>query len=310
MRYTLRQLRYFVASAEAGSITLGAEKISISQPSISAAISTLEREFGVQLFIRHHAQGLSLTPAGRRLLVEAKQLLQQAQSLYTVASEAAETVAGRLSVGCMVTMAPMVMPELAHGFMATFPRARIRQTAASLEWLLEALQRAEIDIALTYDLQIPEGITFTPLARLPPCAMVGEAHPLAGRSLVGLAELAEQPLILLDLPISTDYFLALFMAEGLTPQIHSRSNHQEVVRTMVANGYGYTLANVRPRSDIALDGRRLLRLPIAGAHRPMLLGTAVLTNLRPTRLLAAFEAHCRASITDHYIPGMVPPNGD
>ncbi|HTI02871.1 MAG TPA: LysR family transcriptional regulator, partial [Acidisoma sp.] len=118
MRYTLRQLQYFVAAAEAGSITLGSEKISISQPSISAAISTLEREFGVQLFIRHHAQGLSLTPAGRRLLVEAKQLLQQAQSLYAVASEAAETVAGPLSVGCMVTMAPMVMPELAHGFMA------------------------------------------------------------------------------------------------------------------------------------------------------------------------------------------------
>jgi DNA-binding transcriptional LysR family regulator len=307
MRYTLRQLQYFVAAAEAGSITLGSEKISISQPSISAAIGTLEREFGVQLFIRHHAQGLSLTPAGRRLLVEAKQLLQQAQSLYTVASEAAETIAGPLSVGCMVTMAPMIMPELAHGFMAAYPRASIRQTAASLEWLLEALQRAEIDIALTYDLQIPEGITFTPLARLPPCAMVGEMHPLAGRSSVSLAELAEQPLILLDLPISTDYFLALFMAEGLTPRIHSCSNHQEVVRTMVANGYGYTLANVRPRSDIALDGRRLVRLPIKGAHRPMLLGTAVLTNLRPTRLLAAFEAHCRASITDRYIPGMIPP---
>lgn len=309
MRYTLRQLQYFVAAAEAGSITLGSEKIAISQPSISAAISTLEREFGVQLFIRHHAQGLSLTPAGRRLLVDAKQLLQQAQSLYAVASEAAETIAGPLSVGCMVTMAPMVMPELAHGFMAEFPRARIRQTAASLEWLLEALPRAEIDIALTYDLRIPEGITFTPLARLPPCAMVGEQHPLAGRVSVSLAELAEQPLILLDLPISTDYFLALFMAEGLTPHVHSRSNHQEVVRTMVANGYGYTLANVRPRSDIALDGRRLVRLAIEGAPRPMLLGTAVLTNLRPTRLLTAFEAHCRASITDRYIPGMVPPEG-
>lgn len=309
MRYTLRQLQYFVAAAEAGSITLGSEKIAISQPSISAAISTLEREFGVQLFIRHHAQGLSLTPAGRRLLVDAKQLLQQAQSLYAVASEAAETIAGPLSVGCMVTMAPMVMPELAHGFMAEFPRARIRQTAASLEWLLEALPRAEIDIALTYDLRIPEGITFTPLARLPPCAMVGEQHPLAGRASVSLAELAEQPLILLDLPISTDYFLALFMAEGLTPHVHSRSNHQEVVRTMVANGYGYTLANVRPRSDIALDGRRLVRLAIEGAPRPMLLGTAVLTKLRPTRLLAAFEAHCRASITDRYIPGMVPPEG-
>lgn len=72
MRFTLRQLEYFIAAGETKSITLAAERINISQPSISIAISHLEQEFGVQLFIRHHAQGLSLTPAGRALLQEAK----------------------------------------------------------------------------------------------------------------------------------------------------------------------------------------------------------------------------------------------
>lgn len=308
MRYTIRQLQYFVAAAESGSITLGSEKINISQPSISAAISTLEREFGVQLFIRHHAQGLSLTAAGRRLLVEAKQLIQQAQSLYAVASEAADKVSGALSVGCMVTMAPMVMPELAHGFIAAYPRATIRQTAANLEWLLQALERAEIDVALTYDMRIPDGIAFTPLTQLPPYVMVGENSPLAGRESVSLGELASLPLILLDLPLSAEYFLGLFLKEGLTPLIHSRSNHQEVVRTMVANGYGYTLANVRPRSDLALDGRRLIRLSLSGTHRPMIIGAAVLSQVRPTRLLSAFVAHCQSAISDAHIPGMMPVN--
>ena len=59
--FTFRQLEYFVAAGEAGSITGAAEKISISPPSISMAVSSLEREFGVQLFVRHHAQRLSLT---------------------------------------------------------------------------------------------------------------------------------------------------------------------------------------------------------------------------------------------------------
>lgn len=310
MRYTLRQLQYFIAAAEAGSITGGSETIAISQPSISAAIATLEREFGVQLFIRHHAQGLSLTTAGRRLLVEAKQLVQQAQSLYAIASEAADMVSGPLAVGCMVTMAPMIMPELAHAFTAAYPRATIRQTTGDLESLLDALRRADIDIAITYDLQIPAGISFTPLARLPPHVVVGETHPLASRGSVSLADLADEPLILLDLPISADYFMALFLAEGLTPRIHSRSNQQEVVRTMVANGYGYTLLNVRPRSDLALDGRRLVRLRLTGTHQPMVIGTAVLSDLRRTRLLSAFEAHCQAAISDHAIPGMVPPAED
>ena len=83
MRFTLRHLEYFVAAGETGSVTLASERINISQPSISTAISHLETELGVQLFVRHHAQGLSLTPAGHRLLREAKGLLDQAHNLYT-----------------------------------------------------------------------------------------------------------------------------------------------------------------------------------------------------------------------------------
>ena len=65
MRFSLRQLEYFIAAGEAGSIPQASERINISQPSISTAISQLEQELDTQLFVRHHAQGLSLTPAGR-----------------------------------------------------------------------------------------------------------------------------------------------------------------------------------------------------------------------------------------------------
>ena len=78
---------------------------------------------------------------------------------------------------------------------------------------------------------------------------------LRTHSAVTSQELAELPLILLDLPLSAEYFLALFMKEGLQPNIAFRFSHPDIIRTMVANGYGYTLANVTPRSDTALDGR-------------------------------------------------------
>ncbi|MEQ8394148.1 LysR family transcriptional regulator [Thalassobaculum sp.] len=122
MRFTFRQLQYFIAAGESGSIALASEAIRISPPSISTAISQLERELGVQLFIRHHAQGLSLTPAGRVLLREARRLIEQAEGLYAVASEAGEQVRGELAVGCLITMAPMVLPELTHSFTAASPR--------------------------------------------------------------------------------------------------------------------------------------------------------------------------------------------
>ena len=85
MRFTLRQIEYFVAVGELGSIALASERLHISSPSISTAISQLETTLGLQLFIRQHAQGLALTPAGRRVLAEAKTLLAQAQALHGVA---------------------------------------------------------------------------------------------------------------------------------------------------------------------------------------------------------------------------------
>ena len=81
LRYSLRQLRYFVVTAEALSFTAAARRLHISQPSISTALADLEESFGVQLFIRHHASGLSLTQAGRDLLGQARNLLKIAEEL-------------------------------------------------------------------------------------------------------------------------------------------------------------------------------------------------------------------------------------
>jgi len=149
--------------------------VNISQPSISTAIAHLEDELGTQLFVRRHAQGLSLTSAGRLLLVEAKRLIEQAEYVYSVASEVGERVRGQLSLGCFITLAPMVMPELSHSFTSSYPESRIIQTVADHEQLLERLLSAELDVAITYDLLIPDEFEFLPLASLPPHVVVSEA---------------------------------------------------------------------------------------------------------------------------------------
>jgi DNA-binding transcriptional LysR family regulator len=306
-RFTLRQLAYFIAAGESGSIVLASKGANISESAISTAITHLEREFGVQLFVRHHAQGLSLTPAGRGLLREAKLLVNQAHGLYAAASDLSQQMRGQISVGCLVTLAPVVLPDLAHSFMDAHPGCTVLPREDHQEGLLERLRRAEIDIAVTYDLQIAEDIDFTALLSLPPHALFGASHPMAHRSSVKLSELAKEPLILLDLPISRDYFFGLFVQERLEPRVVWRSPNQDVVRSMVANGYGYTLANVRPRADVALDGRRVHRVALAGNPAPIALGTARLRQLRKTRLVEAFEAHCRDRLAARGSHGMQPP---
>jgi DNA-binding transcriptional LysR family regulator len=152
MKFTLRQLAYFIAAAETGSITLASKRVSISQPAISTAISHLESEFDVQLFLRHHAQGLSLTPAGRTLLREAKQLVKQAEGLYSAAADISHQMRGELTVGWFSSLAPIVMPEVVQSFLKAFPDTRIRSQECGQEGLITRLREAQIELAITYDL--------------------------------------------------------------------------------------------------------------------------------------------------------------
>ncbi len=306
MKFTLRQLEYFIAAGETGSITLASEQANISQPSISTAIAHLEQELGVQLFVRLHAQGLSLTTAGRSVLREAKQVIRHAEGLYEAASSI-DQPRGPLSVGSLVTLAPMIMPELSHSFMKAYPGTQIHQSDQDQEALLDGLRRVKLDVAVTYDLQITNDIAFSPLVSLPPYALFGESDPLHKSDSVSLGELSRHPMILLDLPISREYFRTLFIKVGVEPKVAWRSPHQEVVRTMVANGHGYTLFNARPKADIALDGKRLYRVELEGKHTPTVIGLATLRQLTKSRLIEVFEAHCRSLILDGQIPGMGMP---
>lgn len=308
LRISLRQLKYFVAAGEEGSIIGAAERINISPPSISMAVSSLEREFGVQLFVRHHAQGLSLTFAGRILLEQSKQLLAQAERLSAAAFDLSEQIRGRLAVGCLVTLAPMILPELIHAFMLDHPKIEIQLFEGDQEQLLQSLHKADLDLLITYDLHLQPDMRFRPLVSLPPHVLLGENHPLASRASLTLEDLEDEDFLLLDLPMSSDYFLSLFRAARIEPKILYRSTSLEVVRTMVANQQGYSLANALPRSDMALDGRRIVRLPLAGAHQPTTIGVASLAEVQKSKLFQAFESHCCKMINSQHIPGMASPS--
>ena len=86
LRFTLRQLEYFVAVGETSSIALASEKMHVSSPSISTAISQLEAEFGLQLFVRSHGKGLSLTQADEDIARACEQILAHAAAHMTPAA--------------------------------------------------------------------------------------------------------------------------------------------------------------------------------------------------------------------------------
>jgi DNA-binding transcriptional LysR family regulator len=301
MRFTLRQLEYFVATCDAGSVTEAALRIPVAQSSVSAAIAQLEAALDVQLLIRHHAQGVSPTPAGRRLLERARELLRDADGFERFAAELTEELTGTLELGCLVTLAPLVAPGLCRSFMQAHPRVAVELVEGGQQELLGGLDEGRLDVALTYDLDLGAELAFAPLAELPPHAVVPADHALAGSDAVTMEQLAAEPLVLLDLPYSREYFRGLFAAAGVTPQVAQRSSQPEVIRSLVANGFGYTIVNVLPEIGVALDGRALTTVPIAPPARALTLGTA---SLAASRAAAAFTAHCREAIAAGAVPGL------
>lgn len=306
LRFTLRQIEYLIAVADAGSVALAAERLHVSSPSISAAISQLEADFGLQLFIRRHAQGLSLTEGGRQFATAARAILTAAADLNDCASELTGTVSGTVSVGCLLTFAQVLLPRLRRSFADAHPQVEFRQSEHDHAALIDALRHGRIDAALSYDMQVPPDLAFQPLLSLPPYALLGEGHPLAARKTVTAEDLAPHPMVLLDLPYSTDYFLAFF-TDG-KPRIAERTRDMGVMRAMVANGFGYSIANIRLGSDRAPDGAKLVFVPLETTRPPMRMGLILPAGTSPRRTVAAFVYHCRATVTDAVLPGLSSPH--
>ncbi len=306
LRFTLRQLEYLIAVGDCGSVAEAAERVGVSSPSISVAIAQIEAQLGLALFIRRHAQGVSLTQAGRQVLDQARVVLAEAARMTEIASQISGVVRGSLRVGCLLTFAQVILPQLRRGFVTRFPQVEFQQSEGDQDDLFDGLRRARFDVALTYDLNIPTDLRFEALATLPPQAVLPADHPLAGRASLAPADLAPFPMVLLDLPHSADYFLSLFASAGVKPIIAERTRDIQVMRSLVGNGFGYSIANIRPLSDRAPDGMPLKTVPLSAGVRPLRIGLLQAEGAGQVQTVRAFADHARQQIAAG-VPGLIQP---
>ncbi len=305
LRFTLRQLEYFRAVGEEGTIMRASQKINISSPSISTAISQLEAEFGVQIFVRHHAKGLSLTPGGQKLFAEAKLILDHAAALNDIANDIGTSVRGPIAIGVLSTAAPLLSATIRCSFGEEFPDVTITLKEGNQIELLRMLGNTDIDVALTYDLELPKDIEFEQFASLPLYVMLSERHRLANRSDISLHDLADEPMILLDIPLSRDYFLSCFHLADIQPNIVERTPQLSVVRSLVANEIGFSLINIKPQTNIAPDGEPLAFIPLSDNVRAMILCAVTKQTEHRSKIVEEFIQHVHRRVALNNLPGIV-----
>jgi len=305
LRFTLRQLEYFIAVGEAGSIALAAERVNVTAPSMSSAIAQLEAGFGVQLFTRRHAQGSALTPTGERFMEQARVVLEDAAKLNDLANIYTGSVLGSLRIGCLRTFVQLMVPQLRRSFESRYPSVEFSQVELDQAQIFDALGAARIDVALTYDIALPSDIDFQPLRTLPPYVMVDMDHPLAGRASLTADELLGHGMVLLDMPHSSDYFLSLFRGLGQRPRIAERTSEISIQRSLVANGFGFGISNMRTVSDISMDGKQLKFIPLHTPVPPLQLGIAISRAAHVSRTIQAFIDHCHEAADSGSLPGLL-----
>ncbi|MDN5861586.1 MAG: LysR family transcriptional regulator, partial [Pseudonocardia sp.] len=241
LRFTMRQLEYFVTVAEEGTMAAAAQAHHISQSAVSLAITELERALGVQLFMRRRSRGIELTGAARQVLPEVRSLLAHAGEVQSTARSLGQSVSGDLMLGCYPTLTPFLVPEILKRFPAEHPQVTIRLFEGSVAEMQARLLDGTCEMALMYDLGIGPEISVTLLFRMRPYVLLPAGHRLAVPGPISLAELRDEPMVMLDMPPSAEMFREVLAAGGVVPRVRFTTANFESVRSLVASGAGYSL---------------------------------------------------------------------
>ncbi|TYL90769.1 LysR family transcriptional regulator [Bradyrhizobium rifense] len=188
----LRHLRYFVAVADAGSLTVAAEqKLHTSQPSLSRQIRDLEQEVGVPLMNRS-AQGIALTAAGKAFLEHARMALLQAEAAKEAALRAAQPPQPAFALGFLSGAEIDLLPEVERVLRGAFPGIDIRLSSDYSPSLAKALMRRKLDAAFIRPEEHMEDLACRRVRTDPLVFVFPRDHRLASRTHVAPEEVAEE----------------------------------------------------------------------------------------------------------------------
>ena len=193
----LERFAYFLAVAQTGSITLGAQKSFITQTAMSQQMAALEAELGLPL-LKRSKSGTSLTEAGQALVPMAERLVQCYQAIETFA-DAQRHQPRTLTIAYTGPMEQQLLLRAIPAFRAHHPEVELRVRQLSMARIGTALEAGDCDIALAIPGEIPlQQMKHVTVMERPICAAVASSHPLAGKNSVTLPELTHFPVILLQ----------------------------------------------------------------------------------------------------------------
>lgn len=291
----IRQLKAFLAIAEAKTFTAGARRVNVTQAAISMQIRQLEDEVGLQIFTRTPRRVI-LTEAGEYLLDRARKILREHDSALAEIAELGGAEHGRLRIGsASAEFATQQLPRILQGLREKFPNSELNVSAGTSQTLVDKIMHGGIDIAFVSLPVDNSSITTDMLFSDEIVAIAHPGHKRANEKYISAAALAGERLILGERGGNTRRMIDdFFNAANVRPNIIMELSRQEAINQMVENNLGVGTAGAKTIADEIREGR-LISWMIEGAEINWELGLARLRGGYFSPIAKEFVRLCKES---------------
>lgn len=255
----LQQLRGFCYATQTGSISKAAERMSLSQPSVSLQIQALERELDVVLFERRGPK-IKLTPEGHILYELALPLVEGLEALpENFSARRGSLESGQLNIAAGESTLLYLLPDLVGRFSARHPGIHFNLHNVTGRDGMEMLRADDVDLAVGSMLDIPDDISYWPMYSYDPMLIMPLDHPLASQDKITLEEISKYGLLLPPRHLSTWRVVRMvFQQHNLDFKVTLEAGGWEVIKKYVEMGFGISIV-----TSICLTGHeRLHAVPL------------------------------------------------
>lgn len=271
----LRQLKQFVAVAEALSFRRGAERLHMAQPPLSVAIRKLEDDLGVELFERR-GRTIRLTVAGHEALRAVRRCLADADEIRNATLRAAQGESGLLRIGFVGSATFSLLPRLLPRFRKRHPGIELELRESTNEEMLSMVENERLDVGLVRFPTVSVGrVQFQLVERDVFHVVMPKGHPLARGKAVTMEALSREPLIAYahtKVPGLHAMVMLAFQQAGLSPRPVQEATQVQTVLCLVESGLGVALV---PSVSARYASRNLVFRPIRGLPRSTDIGLAI-----------------------------------
>lgn len=252
-------LRGFFYVAKFGGFTEAASRLYVTQPAISLQVKALEKEVGEKLFDRA-GRTIKLTHAGQLLYRHVEELIAKLNEIQRTVGEIKSVEGGRLYVGASDTTSMYFLPDLLKAFLREHPKVELSITSVLSAQVIRKVIEREIDFGIVTLGEVPEPLAAHPLFRQRFVCIASKSHALAERKVVNVADLAGEPLILLERQSVTRRQLdAYFRGAEFAVRPFLELSNFEIIKCYVAAGLGISFVPEEATSR-AMEGIRSIAM--------------------------------------------------